>query len=329
MDTQAAGLVPQVFLSGTLDTAPIDCSDAETLDATLGVHAALRTAFAGANNDLDLIAKTAGATTSATATTTMSGANNDITFTAVDQGESYNGWRIKLVNTGPSQALAVSVNNANREITVTLATNAAGAITSTAAQVIAAWSASAANAVATAANAAANDGTGVVTEYDAAMLGGGIASTDINVAFVVAGNNTPLTVGVSGNNVTVNVTTGAGGAATSTATQVASAINASAARDLLYAAVQFGNDGTGVVAAAASAPLVGPQGTTPTLDVTLQTDHGDGVWRAVKAYTQKNSLSADRDTFGPLGDRLRWHIVVAGTGPVFAGSISNVAADVA
>lgn len=75
----------------------------------------------------------------------------------------------------------------------------------------------------------------------------GAAGNAITVAHVVAGNNTPLTVGVVGNAITVNVATNGGGTATSTATQVAAAVVAAA--PLLVTAIATGT-GSGVVGAA-------------------------------------------------------------------------------
>ncbi len=79
-----------------------------------------------------------------------------------------------------------------------------------------------------------------------------------SVVFAVAGTNTPLSVSRSGNVVTVNVATNGAGAATSTATQVRDAINASdEAKHLVRAELAPANDGTGVVTALASTPLAG------------------------------------------------------------------------
>lgn len=81
----------------------------------------------------------------------------------------------------------------------------------------------------------------------------------ISIAYVVAGNNTPLTIGVVGNAITVNVATGSGGAATSTAAQIRTAVNASAPAQLLLASTEFasGNTGAGIVTALAATFLTG------------------------------------------------------------------------
>lgn len=86
------------------------------------------------------------------------------------------------------------------------------------------------------------------------------AGNSVRVRYVVAGNSTPLTVSVSDNDITVNVATDSGGAATSTAAQVKAAIDASTpAAALVSVANAAGNDGTGVVTALAYTSLAGGQ----------------------------------------------------------------------
>jgi hypothetical protein len=86
----------------------------------------------------------------------------------------------------------------------------------------------------------------------------GTGGNAITIAYVVAGNNTPLSVTVAGNAITVNVATGAGGAATSTANDVARAVNFSAtAGPLVWAENAAASDGTGVVSAVAATALTG------------------------------------------------------------------------
>jgi len=79
----------------------------------------------------------------------------------------------------------------------------------------------------------------------------GTGGNSIRVRYVVSGTNTPLSVSVSGgNDVTVNSATDGGGAATSTASQVATAVLASQASNFLVSVSNAaGNDGTGVIAA--------------------------------------------------------------------------------
>ena len=87
---------------------------------------------------------------------------------------------------------------------------------------------------------------------------GGPGGNSINIIYSVAGANTPLSVSVDGFVITVHVATNGGSAATSTASQVLSAIankvDAGALVDVAYAP---SNDGSGVVTALSSAPLTG------------------------------------------------------------------------
>jgi hypothetical protein len=87
------------------------------------------------------------------------------------------------------------------------------------------------------------------------------AGNAVTVRYVVAGNNTALSVSVTGSAITVNVATDGVGAATSTAAQVRTAVLASAPAVALLASVEnkTGNDGTGVVTALAATNLAGGQ----------------------------------------------------------------------
>lgn len=87
---------------------------------------------------------------------------------------------------------------------------------------------------------------------------GGTAGNSIRVRYVVAGASTPLSVSVSGSDITVNSATSAGSAATSTAAQVIAAVAASsAAGQLITGKNAPSNDGTGVIAALAFTNLTG------------------------------------------------------------------------
>lgn len=115
--------------------------------------------------------------TKASLTTALTGTNNDLTFTAVQPGADGNSISVQYINAGGTTPLSVDfVRTANgpvRAVNVTLATTT-GTITSTAAQVRDAVNnhARAQNHVQVA-NAAANDGTGVVTAMAATNLTGG------------------------------------------------------------------------------------------------------------------------------------------------------------
>jgi hypothetical protein len=77
--------------------------------------------------------------------------------------------------------------------------------------------------------------------------GSGTIGNQLTIAYVRAGNNTVLSVAVSGRAITVNLATNGSGVATSTGTQVRDAVNAHAvAGPLVAAALATGNDGTGI-----------------------------------------------------------------------------------
>lgn len=85
----------------------------------------------------------------------------------------------------------------------------------------------------------------------------GTAGNSIRVAHVVSGASTPLTVAVSGNDITVNVATTAGSAAKSTAEEVATAVNSSSAARALISRAALVGPGKGVVSAQALTNLTG------------------------------------------------------------------------
>lgn len=128
-------------------------------------------------------------TDTASLTTALTGTNNDLVFTAVATGTAGNAITVAYVDpSGNDQALAVTVTDS--AISVSLATNGSGTITSTAASIKTAIEEDeAASALVTVANAAANDGTGVVTALTATNLTGGsdaqTITADSNGAFVL------------------------------------------------------------------------------------------------------------------------------------------------
>lgn len=125
------------------------------------------------------------------------------------------------------------------------------------------WSATAGQVVLgqSAVKASAVIGTGnAALKYTAKTAGTG--GNNISVAYVVSGNNTPLSVGVVGNAITVNVATNGSGAPISTASQVKAAIEAdSSANALVDVALQ--GDGTGVVSAVSATNLSGGAASVP------------------------------------------------------------------
>lgn len=86
----------------------------------------------------------------------------------------------------------------------------------------------------------------------------GTVGNSTRVRIVVSGNGTALSVSVSGADITVNSATDGGGLATSTASEVKAALDASTpAKALISTALATGNSGAGVVAAFAFTNLTG------------------------------------------------------------------------
>lgn len=129
----------------------------------------------------------------------------------------------------------------------------------------------------------------------------GSSGTAVTIAHVVAGANTPLTVGVSGNAITVNVATNGGSAATSTATQVAAAIAGSGPAAALVTATALGS-GAGVVGAKAptalaivtltftAAQIVAASGTVSATSIFIPAASVPGIFATVvRAQIQANN----------------------------------------
>lgn len=111
----------------------------------------------------------------ASLTTALAGTNNDLVFTAKVGGPSGNSIRIEYIVAAGTVPLTISV--AGFDITVNVATTS-GTPTSTAALVKAALEANPdVNRLITIANAASNDGTGVVAALSITALAGGSLAT--------------------------------------------------------------------------------------------------------------------------------------------------------
>lgn len=214
--------------------------------------------------------------------TVCTAAESNILYTSKVIGPNGALIRIRYVVAGNNTSLSVSVSG--NDITVNVATNGSGVATSTATQVKAAVDGSG-PASALVSTALSGLGTGVVNAFGYTNLQDGspqasliidlaTANADmlftaqaqgttgnlIRVAVVVAGNNTSLSVGVSGNDVTINSATNGGGTATTTAAQAIAAVNASAAASaLVLAQTAPNNDGSGIISAAALTYLTGGQ----------------------------------------------------------------------
>lgn len=91
----------------------------------------------------------------------------------------------------------------------------------------------------------------------------GTAGNAVTFAIVVDGNNTPLSVSVTSNAITLNAATNGSAASTTTAKQAVAALLASApAQALVWAQLAPANEGSGVVVAQAATALSGGTATT-------------------------------------------------------------------
>jgi len=216
------------------------------------------------------------------------GANNDILYTANLAGSLGNDITVCYIDPdAASRALTVDVRG--KAIRVSLATNASKAITSTAAQVIAAVNAHwMAGFLVTAENAPGSSGAAAVTAISETHLAGGAdmdathatltvapagADNDVDWTAVVGGAegnditieyddpgaaSQALTVTVVDKAITISLATDSASAITSTANDVIAKVAETAAAKALVTGAPHGTDtGAGVVTAMAPAALTG------------------------------------------------------------------------
>lgn len=223
-------------------------------------------------------------------TTAVAGNNNDLVFTdaraTTQLGSNASlGGSVSVVyavagnNTPLSVATATDATTGNTTITVNLATNGNGAATSTANDVLTALGQDAtASSFVSVALAGGNDGTGTLAAMGATALTGGtdasqLTLTDartegaagaVNVVFANGGASQTLGVTVthSGNDSTITVALGtdANSVVTSTMSQVAAAIAASAPASNLVS-VNLNGDGANLASTQASTALSASTGT--------------------------------------------------------------------
>ena len=162
------------------------------------------------------------------------GANDALTYTAVTPGTGGNAITVAYVDPAADGA-ALGVVVAGNDITVNLATDSDVAADLETALV-------------------GNDNDLAFTAQTPGTGGNAITITYADPG----GNDQLLGVAVAGNDITVNLATGAGGAITSTALQVKGAIeNDVAANALVDVALKGADTGAGVVTALAQTPLAG------------------------------------------------------------------------
>ena len=116
-------------------------------------------------------------------------ANNALTITSKLVGNAGNTISLALLDPKANNA-ALSINVAGRDISATLATSAMGAITTTAAQLLAALAANpAANALISVANTATSSGAGVISAVRKSYLAGGVDEAfPLNKPVLIAGS---------------------------------------------------------------------------------------------------------------------------------------------
>lgn len=276
-------------------------------------------------------------------TTNMTGANNDVVFTdarattTAGTNASLGGGTVSVRFVDPganNQPLSVSTTvdgDGNALVTVSLATNGGGSITTTASQLITAVSQDAtASQYVSVALASGNDGTGVVTALAQTALTGGtdaaaISFTDkrtegsAGTVSIVLTNpgvaSSPLSVSVTrtGNDSVVNVSlaTNASNQLISTYSQIKAAIEAHAVAKSLVD-VDVKGDGNAVAAALSSTNL---QQSTGTL-VLESDDYGSSAFVNVNVLsgtfetTQSDgSTVARRDTGVDIGALINGQVV--------------------
>ncbi|MBW2623591.1 MAG: flagellar hook-associated protein FlgL [Deltaproteobacteria bacterium] len=208
-------------------------------------------------------------------TTNFNSANDDLTFTALTQGAAGDAITLEYIHPGAGDN-ALSVSVAGNAISVSLET-VGGIVTATAADIMAAINdtLSLSSALVTASLAGGNNGSGIVSDmggvpqnlsragsgfsyatattdmlaphtdlkYEARVPGS--AGNSISISYVDPGAaSQPLTIGVVGNAITVNLATDATGAISSTAGDIMAAIkDDTAASSLVNVFLAEGNSG--------------------------------------------------------------------------------------
>lgn len=103
----------------------------------------------------------------------------------------------------------------------------------------------------------------------------------------------------------------------------ADAALASAARTTTGAGTAFDTQGARQLDGALT--ISARSGTTPTLDVRLETTVDGTNWHTVGSFPQKNNTGSDAKPFAGLGSQCRWAWTIAGTTPSFTFAIATTA----
>jgi hypothetical protein len=85
--------------------------------------------------------------------------------------------------------------------------------------------------------------------------------------------------------------------------------------------VELGDKGT----ARLLLDVTAASGTTPTLDVAIQTSKDNSTWRAVAAFAQKTTTGTELKSFTGLDRFVRAVFTIGGTTPSFTASVTGEA----
>lgn len=209
-------------------------------------------------------AAVAGFPVAASISTTLTGTNNDITVTANDKGTVGNDYTLTLTDpAGNSQSLAVTVTGTATKASLSTAL------------------------------------TGTNNDLDFTAVERDSYGNSVTVAYVdPSANSAALSVVVTGKAIVVNLATGSGGAITSTAASIKTAIEAhTPASRLVTVANKSGNDGTGVVTALTATALSGGKPGSRDIVASLATNGGGTITTtaalliaAINAHTDAGAL---------------------------------------
>lgn len=95
---------------------------------------------------------------------------------------------------------------------------------------------------------------------------------------------------------------------------------ASAARTATGTGTAFNTDGAEELEA--TLDISAASGTTPTLDVILETTVNGSDWYTAGSFAQKTGIDNDAKAFDSLGQQCRWKWTIGGTTPSFTFSIA-------
>lgn len=142
-------------------------------------------------------------------------------------------------------------------------------------------------------------------------------------------NDAELSVTYDGGDIEVNLATDESGAITTTANDIINYVlyneDASEVEQAVVPVLATSNNGSGVVTALSQQSLADGTGSSPTLDVVLQTSIDGSTWVTAATFAQVTAADTATKIVGGLANKLRWSWTIGGTAsPRFAVSIRNV-----